>query len=96
MDKEKVFWGKNFIGYLLNGKIDNFDFYGKWIPGENTELLAEFYRKIEEEEEEYIFVGDEKKGMIGTIVEIPDDYIIFRIREWYKDGLDNIDYKDLP
>jgi hypothetical protein len=96
MDKEKVFWKKQFIGYLLNGQIDNFFYFGKWIPGENTALLAEFYRKIEEEENEYIFVGDEKKGMIGTIAEVPDDIIDFKILRWYHDGLDNIDYKDLP
>lgn len=96
MSKEKVFWKKAFIGYLIDGEVDNFDYFGEWLPEKNSKLVDEFYKKIEVDGEVYVCVGNEKSGMIGNVVDIPMKSIGLRRRGWYENGLENIDDKDLP
>lgn len=33
MRKDKIFWKKEVIGFLLNGRMDNFDLYEEWCSG---------------------------------------------------------------
>ena len=62
MRKDTIFWTKAVVGFLLNGRMDNFDLYGEW------ESLAsvhhdEFIACIEADEEDvYVCVGSNEKG----------------------------------
>lgn len=87
MRKDKVFWKKEVVGFLLNGRMDNFDLYGEWEPlasVHHDEFIA-CIEADEDEDEVYVCVGSNEKGRIGNVADIPDEQISIRCRGSYTD-----------
>lgn len=85
MRKDKIYWKKQIIGFLLNGRRDNFDLYGEWLPIQ-SKILDSFIEEIERDDDNvYVCVGDDSQGVIGNVGDVPDSQISIQCRGAYKD-----------
>ncbi|MEL7498758.1 MAG: hypothetical protein AAFN77_14210 [Planctomycetota bacterium] len=77
---EKVFWNKEVVGVVTSPRVDNFDYYGNWIPTENRELYDRFIEAVEKDGGAQIIVGELDSPLVGTVELEPDEEIEIKIR----------------
>jgi len=77
--KIPIRWYGKCVGFIINPTIDNFDFYGKWQPLQNS-LCQEFLECIETHGEAEIKIGDDQSELKGTVEIKPDEEIDIKIR----------------
>ena len=70
-------WHGKCVGFVIEPKVDNFDFYGKWQPLQNS-LCNKFLESIEIHGEVEVKIG-EHSDIKGTIEIVPDDEIDIKI-----------------
>jgi len=76
MEKIEVLWNKKAVGFILNPNVDNFFYYGKWVPTTDKEIYKAFLDAIEPEGADVICSNGQK----GNVAAVPNDEIDIRLR----------------
>ncbi len=77
---ELVFWKNAVVGVIEEPKVDNFDFYGPWIPTSDLVLYSQFLLEVECEGGADVEIGEIGSPLRGTVELEPSNAIEIKIR----------------
>ena len=66
MTKIEIFWNDDFVGDLSNISIDNFEYYGDWLPAA-TPVAKDFMDRVRNGDEIEVRLGATPSKLIGYV-----------------------------
>lgn len=77
--KYPIIWKQEIVGAIDDLESDNFDVYGKWLPG-NGLITQQFLKEIVEKGEVVVRIGMGEPKWLGTVEKVPENEIEIKSR----------------